>query len=203
MTTVSHKFQCTYCDKCYSKKNSLNTHLILCELKNKTKDEKKIEEEEVGDLPNYSQLVKIVQELSKKYNKLEESLDKMKVWVDNKKKKINIISWLNTSYKCELSFDNWVSQIKVTPNHLSYLFENTIINTISLILNHNLPSLTNTTNKHPIICFSQKANVFYINKPNSDTVSNWVLLNLEEIVKPLKKIQNNLISELIQWCIFK
>ena len=80
--------------------------------------------------------------------------------------------------------------------NLDYLFHNSIINTICTILENNLISDTNT--KYPIICFTQKNNVFYINKKNNEE-SNWILINLEDIVKIFKKIQNTLIGLLMKW----
>ncbi len=196
LTNIKNKHQCQYCDKIYSRKNSLINHLILCEITHKSNNDKKIEEEESEDIPNYSQLVKIVLELTKKCNKLEESLEKMKVWVENKKKKINIISWLNTSYKSELSFEDWINKLEITSVNLDYLFHNTIINTIVNIFENNLKSNDNI--KYPIVCFTQKNNVFYINKNNGEE-TNWIQISLEDIVKILKKIQNTLISLLMKW----
>ena len=69
---------------------SLDKHKILCEMKMKTKRERQIEEEELGDVPNHSELVKIVQELCFKLVKMEEQLTEMKKYVDKKRKKLNL-----------------------------------------------------------------------------------------------------------------
>jgi hypothetical protein len=71
----STRHYCILCNKEYTRKSSLEKHKILCEYKTKSKREHKIEEEELGDVPTHFQLVKIVQELTLKYVKMEEKLE--------------------------------------------------------------------------------------------------------------------------------
>ena len=68
------KYCCQVCKKTYTRKTSLDKHKILCDFKTKTKLEHQVEEEELGDVPTHEQLVKIVQELTFKYVKLEEKM---------------------------------------------------------------------------------------------------------------------------------
>ena len=44
-------------------------------------------------------------ELGQKYNRLEEKVDEMSKWITKKKKKINILEWLNTNITPIISFD--------------------------------------------------------------------------------------------------
>jgi hypothetical protein len=69
------KYCCQVCKKTYTRKTSLDKHKILCDFKTKTKLEHQVEEEELGDVPTHEQLVKIVQELTFKYIKLEEKME--------------------------------------------------------------------------------------------------------------------------------
>ncbi len=48
---------------------------------------KQIEIEELGDVPNHLELVKIVQELTLKLIKMEEKMEEMQKWVIKKKKR--------------------------------------------------------------------------------------------------------------------
>ena len=78
-----------------------------------------------------------------------------------------------------------------------------MIHTILHIFEYNLPSSSSSSssssNKYPIVCFSQKQNLFYINKTESVSETNWCPLNLEDMTRILKKIQNHLINELMKW----
>ena len=92
-----HKYCCDTCKKEYTRKSSLDKHRILCDFKMKSKREKQIDFEESTDIPSHSQLVKIVQELTLKMMKMEEKMEEMQKWVEKKRRKLNIVSWLNSS----------------------------------------------------------------------------------------------------------
>ena len=98
ITTVKTKtslYSCALCKKGYTRKGSLDKHIVLCEFKSKSKLELQVAVEEASDKPTYDQLVQIVQELSIKYVKMEEKMMEMQQYIDRKKKKVDVISWLN------------------------------------------------------------------------------------------------------------
>ena len=66
----------------------------------------------------------MILELALKYNKLEEKVELMSKWVDKKKKKINVLDWLNTSsnIKPELIFDNLADNMTILESDLNILF---------------------------------------------------------------------------------
>lgn len=190
----SHKYTCALCQKQYTRKISLDKHKILCEFKLKTKTEHKIEEEEIGDTPNHEQLVKIVYELAFKYAQMEEKLENMQKWVDRKKKKINVIEWLNKNIKPTVGFLEWISTfINIKTAHFEYLMENNLFQTIQFAFEYNLTKEDDDF-IYPIKCFSQKNNVFYIY--DNDT---WKQMEITEMAKFLKKIQNKFLEELTIW----
>ncbi len=88
-----NKYNCSVCKKEYTRKSSLDKHRLLCDYKTKTKIELTVEEEEIGDKPSYDQLVKIVQELSTKYAKMETKVDEMQQCINRRKKKTRC-SWV-------------------------------------------------------------------------------------------------------------
>ena len=190
----AHKYTCPLCHKQYTRKLSLDKHKILCEYKLKTKTEHKIEEEELGDMPNHEQLVKIVHQLAFKYAQMEEKLENMQKWVDRKKKKINVVEWLNKNVKPTVAFLEWISTfINIQRNHFEYLMENNLFQTIQFAFEYNL-SKEDDEFIYPIKCFSQKNNVFYIYE--NDT---WKQMETTEMAKFLKKIQNKFLEELTSW----
>lgn len=195
---VINKLCCAVCNKQYTRKSSLDKHKILCDFKMKTKREHKIEEEELSDIPSHYQLVKIVQELTLKMIKMEEKMEQMQKWVDRKKRKLNIIMWLNTNINPTIGFLEWVhTELIVKPEHFENLMENTIFNTIQQIFEENLCERTDFV--YPITCFSQKTGVFYICDKKEDGVSEWRQLVLTDMILILKTVQNGIIKELTKW----
>lgn len=189
-------YRCTTCEKNYSRKSSYDKHLILCDFLIKSKEEKKIINEESSDLPNYTQLVNIVQELSLKYIRLENQLSDMQKWVEKKKKKINVVIWLNDTIHPTKTFLQWTSGLKVEQRHFEFLLENTIIQTFQLILEENVTNASCQSEILPIKCFSQKSNLLYI---YDSADSGWRVMAFEDFIKILKPVQTQLLNALIQW----
>jgi hypothetical protein len=164
----------------------------------KTPRELQIETEELGDIPTHYQLVKIVQELTLKIVKMEESMEEMKKWVDKKKQKINVITWLNTNINPTIGFLEWVhTHLIVNSEHFENLMENTIFHTIQQIFEDNLCEKSDFI--YPIKCFSQKVGIFYVCEKKEDGSAEWRQLVLSDMVLILKKVQNGMIQELAKW----
>lgn len=194
----TNKYCCAVCQKQYTRKSSLDKHKILCDFKMKTKRERQIEEEETSDIPNHNQLVKIVQELTLKLIKMEEKMEQMQKFVDKKKKKLNIVSWLNSNVNPTMGFLEWVhNSLIVKQEHFEDLMENTLHHTIQEIFQDNLCERTDFI--YPIICFSQKSGIFYVADKKEDNTAEWRQLVLADMVLMLKTLQNRLIKELGKW----
>jgi|Laugresbdmm110sn_1035088.scaffolds.fasta_scaffold20282_3 hypothetical protein len=196
--STKKNYCCTGCNKEYTRKSSLDKHQILCDFRMKTPRELQIETEELGDTPTHYQLVKIVQELSLKIVKMEESMEEMKKWVDKKKQKLDIITWLNTNIIPTIGFLEWVNtQIIVKPEHFIYLMENTIFQTIQQIFEENICDKSDFI--CPISCFSQKNGVFYICEKKRDGTAEWKKLVLEDFILLLRIAQKGITRELTKW----
>jgi hypothetical protein len=193
------KYECKICKKQYTRKNSLDNHYILCEYKLKTNREKKIDSEELNDIPSYLELVKIVQELTKKCNKLEIKVEEMQKWVTNKKKKINIIEWLNKNVNTSDSYIDWINMnIQVLPEHFDYLMEHNLYQTIEYVLQYNF-NKEYENYIYPIKCFSEKQAIFYISEKDECGNSLWKKAIHEDIIYLYKKIYNKMLNELTIW----
>jgi hypothetical protein len=196
------EIKCINCEKKYIRKSSLEKHKILCDFISKTEREKIIDNQENEDLPTFIQLVKIVQELSLKNSKMENKIIQMEKWIDNKKKKINVIDWLKTNKQPLMTFGQWINNILITNENIEYLKENTIFQTIqSIFISVNEISVNeisvNESNINkviiPIACFCQKANLFYIYD------NNWRQMKTDDFINLLQKIQHKFIKALTHW----
>ena len=197
------KYRCVTCEKTYMRKSSYDKHRILCDFLIKSKQEKKIICEESRDLPNYMQLVNIVQELSIKYITLETQMTDMKKWVEKKKKKINVVNWLNDNMKPLLCFSKWLDTIQVEDKYFEFLLESPIIQTMQSILEENV-NTTNDKSLLPIKCFSQKSNLFYVYDVSVEENEHkheysWRVMAFVDFAKLLKHIQSKLLKLLLEW----
>ena len=194
----TNKFCCTVCHKQYTRKSSLEKHKILCEFKMKTQREHQIEIEELSDIPSHYQLVKIVQELSFKLTKMEEIMEQMQKWVERKKRKLNVMLWLNNNIIPTIGFLEWANTfIFVKQEHFENLMENTLFNSIQKVFEDNLAEKTDFI--YPIRCFIQKPGVFYVCDKKEDGSPEWRQLLLSDMILLLKTIQNSMIKELTKW----
>ena len=195
---ISNKYCCIICHKYYTRKSSLDKHKILCDFKMRTKREIQIETEESGDGLTNKQLVQIVLELTMKIQKMEQKMEEMQKWVNNKKRKLNVLEWLNTNIRPTVGFLEWVNTMLVVKNsHFELLIENNIFKTIQQIFQDNLSE--NSDFIYPISCFQQKPGIFYICEKREDGAPIWRQLELSEMVLMLKTVQKGLMRELTKW----
>ena len=195
---INTKYSCNACNKHYTRKSSLDKHKILCDYKLKTPREHQIDYEELGDTPNHVQLVKIVQELTFKLIKMEEKMEDMQKWVEKKKKKLNVILWLNTNIIPTIGFLEWINTLFIVlPEHFENLMENTLFHTIQQVFEYNLQKKDDFV--YPIRCFVEKPNAFYISEKNFDGTAEWKQLELSDMVVILKIFHKRMIKELTTW----
>jgi len=193
------KYKCIICKKEYTKKTSIDKHRLLCDFKSKSKAELIIEEEDSRDKPTVDQLIKIVQAMSIKQEKMAEKIEEMQQYIARKKQKLDVITHLNQNVNATIGFLEWVtSTIQVSAAHFVHLMENTVFQTFQLILEQNL---TNIDAKfvYPIKCFKDKANIFYICEKGEENESIWRPAETTEMTQLLKKIQIQLLAELSKW----
>ena len=91
--------------------------------------------------------------------------------------------------------------VEVTPEHFEYLMENNIFQTIQHVFEFNFAKHENKDGDEfivPVRCFSQKQNIFYICEKNNG-VDSWRQMELDDLVRLLKKIQNKFLEELTTW----
>jgi hypothetical protein len=192
-------YTCVLCKKGYTRKSSLDKHIVLCEFKSKSKLELQVAVEESSDKPTYDQLVKIVQELSIKYVKMEEKMTEMQQYIDRKKKKVDVISWLNSHVTPTTGFLEWINVVvTVEQSHFLHLLrpETTIFDSLHEVFIYNL---LKTDFVCPLTCFAQKNGIFYICEPDQENGFVWVEMELKDFVLLLKQIQKKMIGELSEW----
>jgi uncharacterized protein YeeX (DUF496 family) len=187
---------CVHCGKTYKKRENLNKHIDLCELLHKSKKAGPLIIEDEEPLPSQRKMYQMLLELGQKYNKLEEKMEEMNKWVAKKKKKINVLEWLNANITPNITFDSVMEKITVLEDDVSYLLHNTFYDTMNEVFSRNIYNFNETEN--PIFAFTQKQNMFYIYDIIDDK-KVWVELTKERLVKFLNKIHMKIFKAFCDW----
>ena len=187
---------CIHCGKSYKKRETLNKHVDLCELLHKSKKAGPLIIEDDEPIPSQRKMYQMLLELGQKYNRLEEKMEEMNKWVAKKKKKINVLEWLNASIKPNITFDNILDKIIVQPEDIEYLLHNSFYDVMNEVFSRNIYNYNETEN--PIFAFIQKQNIFYIYTTVDDT-NIWVELSKERYIKFLNKVHMKIFKAFCDW----
>jgi hypothetical protein len=177
---------CVHCGKSYIKRLNLDKHIVICELLYRSKKGSLLIEDEEEQLPSQKKMFQMLVELGQRYNKLEEKVEELNKWVIKKKKKINILQWLNDNITPNILFDSIIDKIIVNEDDIKSLLENSFNDVLNEIFVRTIYNFIE--NENPIFAFVQKINVFYIYDLVDDK-NIWVELTREKLVKFLNKVQ--------------
>jgi hypothetical protein len=153
---------CNHCNKNFKSKENYKNHILFCEIVYKNQKERQEEYELNEDIPSISDIFKITKQLVVKYDKLQHDYNNLKQLINNRKKKINVVDWLNINCKPDINFIEWYNNLSLKENHLEYIFSEGNIDGLSQILQE----LCSDISTLPIKCFTQKENTFYIYENN-------------------------------------
>jgi hypothetical protein len=184
---------CAYCGKGYKKRTNYDNHYVLCELLHRSSKKGSIIDDK-EEIPSQRKLYQMLLELGKKVNGLDEKVDEINKWVVKKKKKINIIEWLNTNITPSYNFSNITDKMTVCEEDINNLFDNSFVDVLNQIFSRTI--YNNPENNLPIVTFSQKANLFYIYE-NADI--KWVEITKENFIKFLNKIYMKISRSFSEW----
>jgi len=183
---------CVYCGKSYVKRINLDKHLVICELLQKGKRNSLIIEDE-EPIPSQRKMFQMLIELGHKFSRLEEKVEEINKWVVKKKKKINVLEWLNANIKPNITFEMIIDKITICDEDIKLLLESSFQDVLNEIFSRTIYNFNESEN--PIFAFVQKINVFYI----YDTDEIWVELSRERLIKFLNKVHMKIFKEFYEW----
>jgi uncharacterized protein YeeX (DUF496 family) len=187
---------CVHCGKTYKKRENLNKHVDLCELLHKSKKVGALIIEDDEPLPSQRKMYQMLLDLGEKYNRLEEKMEEMNKWVAKKKKKINVLEWLNTNVTPNITFDVVIDKITVLEEDVNYLLHNSFYDVLNEVFSRSIYNFNETEN--PIFTFTQKQNVFYIYDIVDDK-KVWIELTRERLIKFLNKVHMKIFKAFCDW----
>ena len=190
---------CVYCGKSYKKITNLNKHVVVCDLIQKSKRRAltgsglRIEEDEEEPLPSQRKMFEMLMELGQKYSRLEEKVDEINKWVVKKKKKINVLEWLNANITPTITFENIIDKITVNEKDIEMLINNTFYDVLNEIFGRTIYNFNEHDN--PIFAFINKSNMFYIYNANKV----WDKMSTEIFIKFLNRVHMKIFKAFNEW----
>jgi hypothetical protein len=133
-----------------------------------------------------------------KYNKLEQQIHEMRTYIDSKKKKINVVQWLDTNLKPSSSYQEWQNTFIANDAHIKILIEQTVLHTISAMTTFTLENVQKNVSGyiHPVYCFTDKVNVFYLYDTQKQS---WRKMTDQEEINLFKKMHSKILYGLCEW----
>jgi hypothetical protein len=186
------KYKCNICDRTYILKTYYDRHVICCNNLFVTSHERTINSEEIDDTPSVRDLYILIQDLTIKTVSMQKKIDELTSVINNKKRRLNAIEWLNTYCKPKQSFNIWLTDLSINRHHLELIFNNGFIIGFSLVLQELLQK--DTDSDIPIQALSLKKNTIYHCED-----SKWQILTNTELEHMINRIKKKLLSEFKSW----
>jgi hypothetical protein len=202
MSTSFIPYKCKYCNRAYKLKPNYDKHYLLCDTFNKTSISKsKTTKENNADdyVPSMRDMFTLILELTAKNSRLEQKVEELSKWAESKKKKLNVIDWLNEKYTKNIKYTEWLGGINITRNHLEAVFKSDMVSGCyeilqSLLSLHMTEDISNEQIM-PIKAFDQKENILFIY--NDD--NKWEILSQPMFVNLMNVLSKNILTEFLKW----
>ena len=199
---------CEYCSKRYVRKKCYQHHILICKLSKKDSKEyiRNVEDNTMQKIPTQKELYQIIIDLNNKYERLESEYHQLKQFVNNKRRQIDIVEWLNQNSQLEMSFRDVFLNIKLDKTDLLKVFELDYVKGICDIV----VSFTETIKERfqsgevPLRAFVQKDNVLYIydlcdSDLDGDCGYKWQVLSSELLSTFVRCIDHQLMRLFREW----
>ena len=185
MKAKKFTYKCQLCNQKWKTKYLYDRHVLMCELSLNSSQETIKELEELQHVPSSLELYKIIQEVYVKQQKMQKQINAFEKYIQQKKKKINSITWLSKTYPDIPHVSVFMSTLTITDEHIQTIFDTNIINAITNIL---------VENNIPIKCFESRPNHFYAFENNT-----WKILSTLEFDNILQSIIRLIYTKFNGW----
>ena len=182
---------CVNCGKGYKTRCGLDKHLVLCELVHKIKSGKKVTEEVEVEPPSPKMMYQMILQLAEKYQRLEEKTTEMNKWVVKKKKKMDVVAWLNESLKPDYEFEGISDRVIIDDADVEFMLDNCLHETIYRVMFRLLASDDAVV---PVFAFNQKQGVLYMYEKEQ-----WSELPADKLTRLLNNLQRKISKAMLDW----
>ena len=148
-------------------------------------------------IPSQKELYKIVIDLNNKYERLEREYHELKRYVNNKRRQIDIIEWLNQNCLLEMSFSDIFMNIEIDKNDILKVFELDYVKGVCDIIVSFMETVKQRfqSGEVPLRAFVQKDSVLYVydlcdNDLDGDSGYKWQVLSSEMLSRFVRVIES-------------
>jgi hypothetical protein len=145
-------------------------------------------------------------QLAVKCNRLENKVTELSKYSNKQIQKIDIIDYLNNktnsmnSTTTMLLFENITEIINVEQSDIEFLFHNSFLETVNLILSRSIyKGNGNSECAVPIAAFKEKKNTIYVYTKNQEQNICWSIVTREKFIRFLNIIQFKISKALSEW----
>jgi hypothetical protein len=192
VTKIYH--MCPHCGRQYQKKGYYNRHIITCELLSKSVRERNKDIEDINETPSLHDVYLMVLELGKQYSSIEKKLDNVNKYIESKKKRLNIIDWLNTDHILDTDYHVWKNSIEIDQKHLELVLKYGYVEGLFYIIQDVMPLQEEKT--LPIRAFDQKQNTFFIYEEEK---RQWKIMTVDIFEEFTSGFSKKIIKEFKKW----
>jgi hypothetical protein len=183
---------CVNCGKGYKTRNGLDRHLVLCEIVHKIKSGAKVAEEVEVEIPSPKIMYQMILQLAEKYQRLEEKTSEMNKWVVKKKKKMDVVVWLNDSVKPDYEFDKVADRVVIEEADVEFMLDNSLHETIYRVLFRVF--VADDVVVVPVFAFNQKQGILYMYEKEK-----WTELPADRLTRLLNICQRKISKAMLDW----
>lgn len=215
MSTLDNIWICQICSKKYIRKCAYDKHSLLCRFES---EKQLVDDYKVPNISN-EKLYLLLVDLSNKYDKLQQDYNELKKFVAIKKKKIDIIEYLNSNYidDYNIDFNKYIEIISekimntgyyqnVTKSgeqrdfsncYLNYIFDLNFINGIVKIFTELIFNEREKKNI-PIKAFQQKDEIYILITDDSED-KKWIIIDYNNFKDSVVSIHKKIINLFTIW----
>ena len=209
MSSISN-YSCMFCNKPYKTKEKMYKHMVLCETMHRARTRKLIIEDNDDELfvPSPQKMYQIILDLALKCNKMEQEMEEMKKWVDKKKRKINVLEWLNSNVYVDSTFDSLADRVEIIDHDIQFLLRNSFYDTLNRVFERSFFKNTNIDIKengkvfvsYPLFAFTHKQNVLYtFTDINGIDGKKWIECHRDSLICLFNSLHMKIVRKLMEW----
>ena len=131
-------------------------------------------------------------------------------WVSKKKKKINVIEWLNSNVLCKTVLKDFMDNcewLTIEESDIENIMKNTFFDTMNHILSRTLFVMKDEYNSVPIFAFSQKVNTLYAfqssvkddKESESEDCNGWKEISRELLIRWFNRMHIHFLKVFSSW----
>lgn len=195
-------YTCLFCKRTYKEKFNLDRHVGFCQFTHQSRRQLEHDIDAFETTPTVTELFCYMKEMSLRMDTLEKENQRLRVFANQQRKKIDIVQWLNDPMrpKPAMDFTTWIHSLPLY-EYLRVVFQQDLLTGFLRVFEKGIEDHEELS--LPICAFSQKPNQFYIYNGDAKdpTVQcTWQVLSSKQMDRWLGLLSEKFSFVFKQWC---